>query len=386
MVAAGGLLAMAAAMGIGRFVYTPILPAMIAALGWSKVDAGLVASANFLGYMLGALMVGGAVFAAAPRRWLLVALAVSASTTAAMGVFDQLYVLMVLRFVGGIASAFVIVCSSTLVLERLALAGQENLAAIHFAGVGAGIAVSALIVGALATGGVSWQGLWLASGLAAVAASILAVRLIPDVVRRAGATVSRSASASTRPLIGLALAHGLFGFGYVITATFLVTIVRETPSIRPFEPWVWVIVGLATIPSVTLWQWLGRRIGLLRAYAVACLVEALGVAASVEWVSITGACVSAILLGGTFMGLTALGLMAARTLGGAQAQRAIGLTTASFGLGQMIGPTVAGILSEASGSLRSASLLAAAVLIVGAGLAFASALLEARDQTPAVVR
>src|SRR6516165_9212315 len=52
-VAVGGLLAMAAALGIGRFVYTPILPFMLDALRWSKADAGLVASANFLGYLAG---------------------------------------------------------------------------------------------------------------------------------------------------------------------------------------------------------------------------------------------------------------------------------------------------------------------------------------------
>ena len=130
------------------------------------------------------------------------------------------------------------------------------------------------------------------------------------------------------------------------------------------------VAWFQTYEVVPVWQWLGRSIGLLPAYAVVCLVEAAGVAASVEWVSTAGVCISAVSLGGTFTGLTALGLMAARAVSGGQPQRAIGLTTASFGFGQMVGPTVAGILSEQTGNLRSASLLAAAALVLAAILAF----------------
>src|SRR5271169_1084521 len=135
----GGLAAMAAAFGIGRFVYTPILPAMLDTLGWSRSDAGLVASANFLGYLIGAMLAGRTFAVARPRFWLLTTLAISAVSTAAMGLPSDIPSFVGLRFVGGAASAFVIVCASTLVLERLAVSGRGALSAIHFAGVGFGI-------------------------------------------------------------------------------------------------------------------------------------------------------------------------------------------------------------------------------------------------------
>jgi MFS family permease len=368
--ALGGFLAMAAALGIGRFVYTPILPLMIGALGWSKVDAGLVASANFLGYLLGAVVAGWPVFSSNPRRWLLIALVVSAATTAGMATSSDLPLLGALRFAGGIASAFVIICGSTLVLEQLSAAGRGQFAAVHFAGVGAGIIISAAIVAVLVTTGARWQLLWATSGLIAALAAVLATVLIRPAISTRPIEPSVQVAASRPGIVSMTIAYGLFGFGYVITTTFLVTIVRETPDIRPLEPWIWMLFGFAAVPSVPLWQTVGLRIGFLRAYAVACLIEAMGVAASVEWVSIPGVCIAAVLVGGTFMGLTALGLMSGRSLSGSQPQRVIGLLTASFGAGQMIGPTIAGFLSEPTGNMRTASLIAAAALVLAAGLAF----------------
>ena len=312
--ACGGLLAMAAALGIGRFVYTPILPAMLGALGWSKSDAGLIASANFLGYLAGALMAGRPFVAARPRAWLLTALALSAVSTAAMAAPSDIASFAALRFVGGIASAFVIVCASTLVLERLAVSGRRSLSAVHFAGVGVGIVISAIAVSAMLASGAGWRSLWIGSGAIALLAAISAAWLIPPAGDVAAASKPQVLRTAPSRLGAMVVAYGLFGFGYVITATFLVTIVRLTAEVRVLEPWVWVLFGLAAIPSVACWTWLSQRIGIMNAFAAACVIEALGVAASVEWVTISGVCFSALVLGGTFMGLTALGFMAARAL------------------------------------------------------------------------
>ena len=364
----GGLAAMTAAIGIGRFVYTPILPAMLSALGWSKSDAGLVASANLLGYFVGALLAGRPFVIARPRPWLLAALTISAVSTAAMALPSDMVSFVSLRFIGGVASAFAIVCASTLVLERLSASGHGSLSAIQFAGVGFGVMISAVAVSVMLAAGASWRSLWIGTGSLAMLAAVAAALLIPA-AKDDGAPMTADAPGAPPPGMGaMVVAYGLFGFGYIITATFLVAIVRLTNEVRVLEPWVWTLFGLAAIPSVTVWNWLGRRIGILNAFAAACTIEAIGVAISVEWVTIPGICLSALLLGGTFMGITVLGFMAGRMLSAGHPHRAFARMTASFSVGQMIGPTLAGFLSQWLGDFRVASLIAAAALIVAAML------------------
>lgn len=353
-------------MGIGRFVYTPILPFMLEDLGLSKGQAGLIASANFAGYLAGALLAMAPVLPGSRRTWLIGALAASALTTAAVGLVSALPAFLALRFAGGLASAFVLVFASTLVLERLRSAGRGGLSALHFAGVGAGIAVSAVLVSGLAATGFGWRWQWLASGLTSLACTLVVARLIPD---QGEPTPAPDRGETRNGLPALVAAYGLFGFGYVITATFLVTIVRESEAIRPLEPLIWFVVGAAAVPSVALWVWLGARIGVTRAFALACGVEAVGVAASVVWITVPGVVLAAGLLGGTFMGITALGLVAAQQLVRGDPRRPLALMTAAFGLGQILGPVFAGLLYDQTGSFLSSSLTASAALAVAAVLA-----------------
>ena len=345
---------MAAGIGVGRFVYTPILPPMVEALGLSKSAAGLIASANFVGYLAGAI-VATLPLPGSRRTWLLGALTVNAAGLAAMGLANSLALFLALRLVAGIASAFALIFASALVLDRLAEAGRSGLSAVHFAGVGTGIAASAALVATLG----DWRVMWFASAGLAIVASVAVALMIPS-EQRAAQRAKPSGNAPW-PLI---TAYGLFGFGYIITATFIVAEVRGSKELAQLEPYIWVLFGLSAAPSVALWTALGRRWGILNAYAVAAIVEAAGVAASALWTSPATVIAAALLVGGTFMGLTALGLIAA-------AGR-IALMTAAFGAGQIVGPLFAGYLFDLTGSLALPSLAAAAALLISCPLSISA--------------
>jgi len=362
--ALGGLIALAAGMGIGRFLYTPILPWMVEALGLSKGQAGLIASANYGGYLAGALVAATPLIAGSRRAWFLGALAASALSTAAMALVSSMTAFLLLRFAGGVASAFVLVFASSLVLDRLAGETRPWLSSLYFGGVGVGIAFSALMVAALAAFGQDWRALWLGGGIAALAALAFVPGLVPN---RAEATPPppRERGALDRALVALVIAYGLFGFGYVITATFLIDIVRASPQARMLETMVWLVVGLAGIPSVWGWTRAAQLIGISRAFALACWTLAAGVGASVLWHTASGLLLAGALLGGTIMGITALGLMDARRLARGDPRRMLALVTASFGLGQIAGPYFAGAMHDATGSFLAPSLVAAGGLVFG---------------------
>lgn len=361
-IALGGFLTLAGAMGIGRFLYTPLLPPMAAGLGLSPTEAGLIASANFAGYLAGALLAALPGLPGGRKPWLVSALAASAATTAAMGLWDGLAAQAALRAAGGVASAFALVFGSALVTRHLAAAGRPGLIALHFAGVGAGIVLSALASAALA--GLGWRGLWVAGGAATLAAAAGAAWLIPG-----GAEPPRPRGGpERRGLWRLVLAYGGLGFGYVITGTFIVAITREGGGGRWDEALVWCLVGVAGMPSVWLWNRAAARIGMIAAFQLALLIEAAAVAATVLAPGRAGLMLGAAGLGGTFMALTAMGFAIARGMSGGDARATLGVMTAAFGLGQMLGPTVAGALRDLTGSYLLPSLAASAVLAAGAAL------------------
>lgn len=363
---AAGFLALAVAIGIGRFVYTPILPAMAEGLGLSRAQTGLIGSANFAGYLAGALASAHPLLLRGRKLWLAGALATCVATLVAMGGCSTLAAFVTLRFVGGAASALGFVLATTLVMDRLARTGRSDLASLHYAGVGSGIALSAAVVSVAHESGCAWRALWVISGVLALALAGPILWLLWGT--QLAASRSPPATAVAPSIARLVIAYGLFGFGYVITATFLVAIVRTLPQLAAAEAYVWLCVGLAAAPSVAAWGWVERRLGFRTSFALACLVEASGVMVSVLTAQVSGILYAAFALGGTFVALTSLGIDGARRLHAGDRQRIVAVMMAAFGTGQVIGPVAAGVLADATGGFTAPSLAAAAALLVAAAL------------------
>ncbi len=368
LLATAGMLTMATALGIDRFVYTPILPVMVEGMNLSTAEAGLIASANFLGYLVGALAAARSELPGSRRGWLIGTLAVSALSTGAMALASSLPEFLVVRFAGGAAGAFAIVIAIALVVERLAAVGRRSLVAIHFGGVGVGIAVSAALVSGLLAAGSGWRMLWAAASTVSVLFTAIVAGLMMKEPATREAVASQDGPQTAPGFWALLVANGLAAFGYIITATFLVAMVRRLPELTAIEPWIWIIFGLATAPSVALWTWVASRWGTARALSLAYLVEAAGVASSVLWPVQTGMMVATICVGGTFISNTALGMIAARALCSGDPRRPVALMTVAFGVGQIAGPTFAGVLHDALGSFLVPSLIAAGGVVAGAAL------------------
>ena len=366
LIALGGMLALASAMGISRFVYTPILPIMAASLGLGPGTAGLIASANFAGYLSGAIAATARRLPGGRRAWFIASLATSALTTMLMGFASGLPAFLVLRFIGGASGAFVLVLATAAVIGALADAGRSQLGALHYAGVGVGIALSAIVVALLNAQGADWRTLWIVTGLIALALTPLPVLALRWQAPKPDPATPAVPVGPT--MLPLSTCHFLFGFGYAVTATFLIAMARAAPETRAVEPLIWTVVGVTAAPSLLLWLWVATRIGPRRAYAVASLLEAGGVLLAGGWPSAPGLLAGAALLGGTFMGITALGFAVARTAGGQGQERRFAIITIGFSLGQALGPVLGGVLAEMSGNYWSASALAAAALLLTAVL------------------
>jgi MFS family permease len=361
-----GTAALALAMGIGRFAYTPILPFMISEVGFGATEGGLIASWNFVGYCIGSLIPILPFFNGRIKIWFFGAVAVSIFTTGCMGLVQDLNWFVVIRFISGIASAFTLIFGTSLILPSIQALGKITISTSHFTGVGLGMALSAIVVSLMGAFNFSWNELWYGVALLALLLAIPVIVFTPDEMPRQKPKKKTEKGIFEFGFITITTAYGLFGFGYVILGTFISAMARSIPELISTEPYVWLLVGLSGIPTVMFWPWLGQRISGDFALMIACAVEAIGIYVAVVVPGQTGILIAAVLLGATFMGITALALLEGQARFNGTVIVSTAVLTSAFGVGQMVGPYLAGLIIDRTGSFATAMIVSSGALVVAA--------------------
>jgi predicted MFS family arabinose efflux permease len=214
--------------------------------------------------------------------------------------------------------------------------------------------------------------MWLVLGLAGVVAAVAADRLVAGVPAAPIATPRRVARVPLPPDVRrLVASYACAGFGYVITATYIVLIVRESDLGRWLEVLTWCVVGAWSAISTWLVARIGAVTGDRRALVIAHGLQAAGVLSVAFVPGTAGVLVGATLLGATFAGITGVGVDLAGRMHPADPTRAIAVMTTAFAVGQMIGPALGGWLADRTGTFRVPSVLAAVVLLAGGAILLA---------------
>lgn len=357
--------ALAASMGIGRFAYTPILPLMHTQAGLSAQYGSALATANYAGYLAGALL--GIVMPAVIRSVLALraGLVLVVVTLALMGTAENHAAWLALRLVAGAASALVFMIAVSALLTGLR-GSRQHLAGWGFGGIGAGIALSGVVVLAVGT----WRTAWLAAAGFALLLTVAAWPLRPAPRPVRPGTVPPEGPPPAHAWFAVLLtSYSLEGVGYIIAGTFLVAAINENSPAWAGSG-AWVLVGLAALPAAAAWAYLSRRWARPTLLCAALLIQAAGIALPALVSGVAPALVSAVLFGATFLGVASMALALGAQL---RYPRAVALLTTGYGVGQILGPLLVTPLLRhgyhlallIGAAIVAAAALAAAVLRIG---------------------
>jgi len=368
----------ALSLGITRFAYGLLLPAMREDLAWSYTLAGAMNTVNAAGYLFGALLAPWAL-----RRWdpvLLLSRGALAATVfmALSGFFTDASALLLQRLLAGVASASVFVTGGLLAARLGAQDPQRAgwLLGVYYGGTGLGITVSAVLVPwaleFFAAQPHGWRyAWWLMAAVCFMGSLVLRwpARQLADGAP-AGQKAERNGVALRPFAFGLA-GYGMFGVGYIGYMTFVVALLRaqgnSTQSISVF----YAVLGVAVMASSRVWaRLLDREKG---GRAMALLNGLLGVATLLPAVSdnFTVLMFSGIVFGGVFLSIVASSTALVRhNLPQHQWAAGISAFTVVFAAGQIAGPTMVGWIADGEGGLARGLLVSAFALWLGAVLAW----------------
>lgn len=355
-------------MGYGRFAFTGVLPLMLHENILSLTEGNLAASANYAGYLAGALMLAKA--KPGDARVLCMGSVVSTLVCLALLVWLQSPTgIILVRGVAGICSAVSLISASLWLLQHMK---HANGAPLMYAGVGLGIFVSAEFIALGKSLNLSSQAIWIICTVSAGVLYTIVFRLLsspPETLidyRPPSRPLAQGGPQTAAAAMRLIAVYGLAGFGYIITATYLPLFLSGSLSgIDPVH--VWAVFGLAAVPSCFFWHRMVLRYGHRRSFTINLFVQAAGVILPAFSHDLMFCLASALMVGFTFMGTVTIALPEARRLADVVRFNMIAAMTAAYGIGQIAGPLVAGMLYTWSHSFNP-SLMAATFALCLAGV------------------
>lgn len=352
-------------MGVGRFAYTPLLPMMHAEELITVADGGIIASIHFVGYWIGAYVVAKLPFS---QLWVLrTSLLTVAISTLAMGLVENIVAWIVLRWIAGVCSAFILVHISDFVTRRLAEFGKNGTHGVVFSGVGLGIMLvgfACLWFMVLESGSMhAWQ----VTGTVSILVAIV-LCLTFNVDEHGSRTPQKASGIERYPLVWpMIIGYGTVGLGYVIPSVYLPLMAREIVSSPIVFGWSWPVFGAAAFLSTLLAARLRQHFTDRSIWAACQFIMATGVIFPVLLPNMAGIVCSGLLVGGTFMIITMTGVQEChRVTSSSDVIRHISVMTTAFATGQMIGPALASSIYTYTGSFSPVLVGTAFMLVVTA--------------------
>ncbi|MBP0049693.1 YbfB/YjiJ family MFS transporter [Marinobacterium sp. AK62] len=378
-----GIFSQILCVGIARFSYTPLLPVMQDQTWIGDAEGGWLAAINYSGYMCGAMVAASVSDLQLKDRLYRLGLVLAVLTTAGMAMTDNMLLWSLLRFLSGLSSAGSMLIASGLILNWLIRHQHRSELGIHFAGAGLGIVFAAVVVEAFLALSLDWADQWFWFAVLGLVLAVPAWRWLPPPavsVPGSGGHAMQDNPPSRRFIWLMMAAYFCAGYGYVVSATFIVTIVEREPDLAGMGQLAFLVVGLAAAPAVMVWDLIARRMGYLGALLLAYLVQVGGIVLPAIDQSLTVVLISAVLFGGTFIGCVSLVLTMAGRLYPSKPARLMGRMTLSYGLAQIFAPALTGVMAEHFGDYALGLWLAGGFLTLGAALIL---LLKFTDQTAA---
>ncbi len=359
-----GIFSMMLALGIARFAYTPLLPLMQAQAGLGLAEGGWLAAINYAGYLTGALTAASISDLVLKDRLYRIGMVVAVLSTVMMALTTDFWLWAASRYLAGLSSAASMLLGTGLILNWLIRHNHRPELGIHFAGLGLGIAGCSIVV-ALLSAVLDWREQWYVFAAIGCALMVPALAWLPapdsSAVTRTGAAMHDNPPGALFLRLLMAT-YFCAGVGYVISATFIVAIVNRLPGMEGQGSWIFLVIGLAAAPTCIVWDLVARRTGEINALLLAAIMQIVGVLLPVVLGGVLGTVAGALLFGGTFMGMVSLVLTMAGRYYPTRPAKMMGRMTISYGIAQILGPTVTGWLGATFGSYAGGLYVAATAL------------------------